>query len=346
MTRRRTWCVALVAGLLLALAPSAPAGSTGSKPAFTTWDETFVDESRVTPEGAASPAAPSRTLVTTIYRPRGKGPFPLIMFSHGLSGHPEKFTEIFAVWAEAGYVVAAPAFPLTNDHVPSSSSNIPDLLEQPADVSFVLDQVLALDEERGSKLFKAIDEDRIGAAGLSLGGATTYGVAFSECCRDDRLISAAVLNGFATPIGDGGEIRLDGHIPLFIGHSDTDPLLSFESAQSTFDRAVAPVWFVTLHGASFTLVFITAQIYLDERIDPAWRARAQALMSLMTGGVGNLIGYLATGWWFAANSESGRTAWPVFWTGLACVVALILSCFLGGYRGRGTLDKRAGPKPA
>jgi len=250
MTRARVGCVALVTGLLIALVPVTPARSTGAKPAFTTWDETFVDESRVTPEGAESAGVPTRTLETAIYRPKGKGPFPLIMFSHGLSGHPEKFTEIFAVWAEAGYVVAAPAFPLTNDHVASSGSNIPDLLQQPADVSFVLDEVLALDKERGSMLFRAIDETRIGAAGLSLGGATTYGVAFSACCRDERLISAAVLNGFATPIGDDGEIQLDGHIPLFIGHSDTDPFLSFESARATFERATAPVWFVTFFGAS------------------------------------------------------------------------------------------------
>jgi MFS family permease len=35
---------------------------------------------------------------------------------------------------------------------------------------------------------------------------------------------------------------------------------------------------VSLHGASFVLVFITAQIYLNHRIDSAWRSRAQALL--------------------------------------------------------------------
>ena len=47
---------------------------------------------------------------------------------------------------------------------------------------------------------------------------------------------------------------------------------------------------VALHGVSFTFVVITAQIYLNERVDAAWRARAQALMSLMSSGVGSLIG--------------------------------------------------------
>ncbi len=93
---------------------------------------------------------------------------------------------------------------------------------------------------------------------------------------------------------------------------------------------------VVLHGCSFTLVFITAQIYLDQRVDAAWRARAQALMSLMGGGVGNLIGYLGTGWWFAATTENNVTRWPVFWSGLAVAVAVVLVYFLAAYRGRGS----------
>jgi nucleoside transporter len=91
---------------------------------------------------------------------------------------------------------------------------------------------------------------------------------------------------------------------------------------------------IVLHGCSFTLVLITAQIYLDQRVDPAWRARGQALMSLMNGGVGNLAGYLGTGWWFAACTGGGPTRWPVFWGGLCAAVAAVLVLFLVTYRGR------------
>ena len=92
---------------------------------------------------------------------------------------------------------------------------------------------------------------------------------------------------------------------------------------------------VAMHGASFALVFITAQIYLDQRVDPAWRARAQALLTLMNNGVGNLIGYLGTGWWFAACARSTGTRWPLFWTGLAALAAVVLIYFLAAYRGKG-----------
>ena len=91
---------------------------------------------------------------------------------------------------------------------------------------------------------------------------------------------------------------------------------------------------VALHGASFALVYITAQIYLEQRVDAAWRARAQALLSLMGNGVGNLLGYLGSGWWFAACTSLDGTQWPRFWGGLAVTVGAVLVYFLAAYQGR------------
>jgi nucleoside transporter len=92
---------------------------------------------------------------------------------------------------------------------------------------------------------------------------------------------------------------------------------------------------ITLHGAGFTLVIITSQIYLEQRIDPAWRARAQSLHALMTSGVGNLIGYLGTGWWFAScTNQNNATQWPLFWSGMAVAVTGVLVYFLTAYHGR------------
>jgi len=94
----------------------------------------------------------------------------------------------------------------------------------------------------------------------------------------------------------------------------------------------------TLQGASYALVYITAQIYVEQRVDPGWRARAQALLNLMYNGFGSLIGYLACGWWFAACTHPAGTQWPVFWSGLAAGMAVVLVYFLAAYRGQ-----RAGP---
>ena len=98
---------------------------------------------------------------------------------------------------------------------------------------------------------------------------------------------------------------------------------------------------VLLHGCSYTLVLITAQIYLDQRVDATWRARGQALLSLMNSGVGNLLGYLGTGWWFSECTQSSGTQWSLFWGGLAAAVALVMAYFLTAYHGIGSGFMRA-----
>lgn len=103
---------------------------------------------------------------------------------------------------------------------------------------------------------------------------------------------------------------------------------------SALDTRAVLLTGIFLHGASFALVFITAQIYLDQRVEASWRARAQALMTLMNSGAGNLIGYLGVGWWFKTTTQANRTQWPLFWGGLAAAVGAVLLYFLIAYQGR------------
>lgn len=89
----------------------------------------------------------------------------------------------------------------------------------------------------------------------------------------------------------------------------------------------------TLHGFAFTLYFITTQIYLEERIDPKLRVRAQALLYLLMSGFGNFIGYLGGGWWHAACTTSGITNWTHFWIGESALTGCVLLFFAFAYRG-------------
>lgn len=91
---------------------------------------------------------------------------------------------------------------------------------------------------------------------------------------------------------------------------------------------------VSLHGLTYTLVFVTGQIYLDQRVDHEWRARAQALMSLIHSGIGALIGYLGTGAWFNACTNPEGTRWPVFWGGITAVTGGVMVYFFAAYHGR------------
>ena len=196
----------------------------------------LVDTTRATPAGAGLPGADERHLPTEVWLPAGPAPYPLVAFSHGLAGHPRKFTRLFRAWAEAGYAVAAPAFPLSNDEVPGEPT-FTDLANQPGDISFVIDRVL--EEVDG------LDAERIAVAGLSLGGATTYGVAFNDCCRDERPIAAMVLDGARLAVG--GEFDLASGLPLLIMHADQDYALPYSEATDAYADAAAPKWLVTLH---------------------------------------------------------------------------------------------------
>jgi fermentation-respiration switch protein FrsA (DUF1100 family) len=204
----------------------------------------LVDPTRPTPAGAGLPGAAERRLATEVWVPSGDGPFPFVAFAHGLAGHPRKFTRLFRSWAEAGYLVAAPTFPLSNDEVPGEPT-FTDLANQPGDISFVIDAVLAASDDEGDPLHGTADADRVGVAGLSLGGATTYGVAFNDCCRDDRPIAAMVLDGARLAVG--GEFRMDSGLPLLVVHADQDLALPYDEAVDAYADAVGPKYLVTLH---------------------------------------------------------------------------------------------------
>ncbi|MFO1482914.1 MAG: MFS transporter [Verrucomicrobiaceae bacterium] len=121
----------------------------------------------------------------------------------------------------------------------------------------------------------------------------------------------------------------------------------------SFNAFATTGWVMTgtlLHGFAFTLYYITAQIYLEERIDPGWRVRAQALLALLMSGIGNMVGYLGGGWWYNAcqiihagpNREIGRpdwwyehsTDWSKFWWGETALTAAVCVFFALAYRGR------------
>jgi dienelactone hydrolase len=247
------------------------------------WSETFTDTTRPTQPKGAAPAADRRSLSTDIYLPKGSGALPLIVFSHGLGGHPDKFTELLSTWARAGYIVAAPAFPLTNDRFAGASSNWTDVSNQPADVSFVITQMLALNRDPASRLHGRIARDRIGAAGLSLGGATTYAVAFNDCCRDVRVKAVEVLAGAVLV---GGETDFDGHAPMLIVHGDNDPALSYQLAIDVYGRATAPVWFVTLLGGSHAPPFEDDDTLFDATVERLTTDFWDAALASTPGGFG------------------------------------------------------------
>jgi dienelactone hydrolase len=226
--------------------------------------ETYVDESRPTNAGAETPAKPERTLRTRIVYPTEGGPYPLLVLSHGATGDPDEYAEQIPQWAADGFVIAAPEFPLTNRDVPSAMSNLSDWVNQPGDVSFVIDEVLAASDDPESPLEGIVDREAIGVVGHSLGGATTYGVAFNTGTRDERIDSVTIFAGLTLDVPDG-EYVFDTGLPLLILHGDADDI-PMDLSRAAYEQAVAPKWFVTLHGAEHRLAFTDEPSPHDELV--------------------------------------------------------------------------------
>ncbi len=213
---------------------------------------TFVDKTRATNDPDNVRSAPTRTLVTWVWVPRGNGPFPLIVHAHGSNGHPRKFTQLLGGWARHGFVVAAPAFPLSNDES-GGPVVIGDYPNQALDMRFVLRQLLAMADRPGNALSGKIDADHVGMSGLSLGGATAYGAAFNDCCRDAHVDAAIIMSGIKLPFDDH-QYHFAG-TPVLIMHGTNDPLIPFNTARTAYAEAAPPKYFVTLIGAGHAAAY-------------------------------------------------------------------------------------------
>jgi dienelactone hydrolase len=125
------------------------------------------------------------------------GPFPVLVFSHGLCGVPTQSTFLTALLATRRYIVIAPSHPLSTffDCANGTTNLVSAAVERPSDATFVLDQLLAAGTTPGSPFFGLVDATRLGMSGHSFGGQTTYRVASS-----DPRFRAAVLLALAVPL--------------------------------------------------------------------------------------------------------------------------------------------------
>jgi predicted dienelactone hydrolase len=238
------------------------AANAGTTYAVGTRSLEFVDRSRPTDPNRDYPGAPARTLPVVVLYPatgtpgantvadakpaRKAGPFPLVVFSHGFTANGPAYQEwLLKGIAEQGYVVAAPTFPLSRGQAPGGPRLL-DYVNQPGDVSFVIDRMLAVNRGHGF-LGGLMAPKRIGAAGHSLGAITTLGVTYNRCCLDRRIKAAVPISGVRLPFGSSSWVWPP--VPLLLIHGDQDRTVPVRGSQVAYDEAKAPKFLVTLLGA-------------------------------------------------------------------------------------------------
>lgn len=256
LTRVPRWTAALrwTAGLLPVLtglfllggpARSSADGATASPPVRIGIRAIKIVEHRTLrlPDGEVVP----RTLETYVRYPQGgPGHYPLVVFAHGLNITPHPYAALLAAIARAGYVVAAPVFPLTNAHAPGGADEN-DLLNQPGDVSAVITRMIQDSRRRGDPFTDLIDGQRVAVAGQSDGGITALLSAYNRRYRDSRVRAAVVMSGAAPSVGSYD--FAPGSPPLLATQGTADTRNLPRNTYKFFRRAARPKFLLKLLGA-------------------------------------------------------------------------------------------------
>jgi dienelactone hydrolase len=214
-------------------------------------NEVFVDESRSSQAHGSYAGADTRTLDATIWHPADNtdGPYPLVVYSHGFSSNRDGGAYLAEHLASYGYVVIAANYPLTNMSAPDRPY-VRDVVNQPGDVSFLIDSLLAQSADPAHMLAGMVDELRIGVTGISLGGMTSTLVAFHPTLADSRIGASLSIAGptaqFTARFFEAPDL------PFLMLAGDVDALVPYRSNAAPVLDKVPGSQLITVTGASHT----------------------------------------------------------------------------------------------
>lgn len=215
------------------------------------------------------------------------GPYPLVVFGHGFNVTPATYSGLLDAWTRAGYVVAAPVFPLENADAPGGP-NESDIVNQPADMSFVITHLLAASRAPTGLLSGLIDPAHIAVAGHSDGAETALAVAYVPRYLDRRVDAAVILSG----AGFGTQLTRfpAGTPPLLAVQGTADPINLPGNTSAYYRIARPPKYLLWLLGASHLPPYTGQQPWFGivERVSTAFldlylkaeRSAGQRLLAL------------------------------------------------------------------
>jgi len=210
-------------------------------------EQVWTDPSRPTSANGDYPGSPEREMSVALWSPAGApGPHPLVVYSHGFMSDRHGGAHLAEHLASHGYVVVSASHPLTHYSAPGGP-NADDVVHQPADVSFMIDQVLGL--APGERPFLGeIDPERIGVFGVSLGGLTTTLVAYHPRLRDPRIRAAVSIAGPGVFFGPRYFDQAD--VPFLMIAATHDAMIDYETNARPIPDRIREGGLLTIEGAS------------------------------------------------------------------------------------------------
>ena len=149
--------------------------------------------------------ARGRPLPLKAYWPEGDGPFPLVLFSHGLGGSREGGATWLTHWAAHGIAGLALQHPGSDETLFHGESRLAlrrllaaaltpeQLAARAADVAFVLDE---LARRADTADWRRIDRGRVGMSGHSFGAVTTQALAGERLQSHGTTLAEQRLKAF------------------------------------------------------------------------------------------------------------------------------------------------------
>jgi hypothetical protein len=243
-------------GILAACAPPPPPPPAPVAPTTTVRDLAvtsrtygFVDWSRGIPAYDWFGGTSNRPIPTKVWFPvdRAQAPYPLVIFAPGFGVGPDAYEALLSRIASAGYVVAAPLYPILSGW-PAGPSDQADWGEKWPDTWFVTTSMLELGASGDPQLGGMIDPARIAVAGHSDGALISFGDGF-HAWRNDARIRAVV--SYAARLDEPGAIYQPNGRAFLHVLSDQDEYNDFGASVDWDHQNLGdPHWTVGLWNAN------------------------------------------------------------------------------------------------
>jgi pimeloyl-ACP methyl ester carboxylesterase len=218
----------------------------------------LVDPTRSTDARGNTPSSAVRSLRVVVRYPTAgmasenefpdaapSGQSPLIVFAHGYNASTDTYATLLHDLAASGFVIAAIEFPLTSSAYPGNPIEM-DLVNEPADISFVIDSLLA--RTPPAPLAGAIAKTKVGVIGHSDGAMAVLLTAYAPRYVDPRIgMVVSMAGGYDTY---GGTWFSASSAPLLVIHGTLDEITPYSMSEELVTMDPHSVMFVAAQGAS------------------------------------------------------------------------------------------------